>query len=363
MIWSKSRRRCFDRAYGQNSAKRFRQIEDFQREQIHRLLVQPTYDMGSHHAVHQVTGGRGSSCQEGYLPEKFSLGLFETDLVLVGGENGKSSFATGPGRRWFVFFRPGWCRGSDLLSTPLIKVGGGSGGVVEHSAKVLRQELRFYRLNSREVNNMRGLFQAILRDEGQCLVGLSGLRLMRRDGMEDSMKMPDQFLGLNITAALCPCVVVDHYIADIRQDRSLFRHHFQHSGCALNEHNFVVFAIGSLYDGRGLQQAVVESNPLQLFQSAFKLLLPVGLESIRSADQTQVSKKFFGPTLVPGLAEHDEVDVGVDELRNLTLQSEKDIFQQRLGVVAKEVGFDVPVELKISLLVGDVTVRFPRHNF
>jgi len=60
---------------------------------------------------------------------------------------------------------------------------------------------------------------------------------MRRDGMENSMKMPDQFLGLKITAALCPCVVVDHYIANIRQDRSLFRHHFQHSGCALNEHN------------------------------------------------------------------------------------------------------------------------------
>jgi hypothetical protein len=74
--------------------------------------------------------------------------------------------------------------------------------------------------------------------------------------------------------------VVDHYVADVRQNVGLVRHHFQQSGGALNEHSFVVFTIGSFHEGRGLQHAVVEPDPLQLFQGAFKLLLSVGLESI-----------------------------------------------------------------------------------
>jgi|ERR1035438_3065639 hypothetical protein len=159
--------------------------------------------MGPYHAVHQVAARLGFPCQKGNLAEKFSLRFVETDLVLVGGEKSKSAFATGPGWRWFPFTRSGWCWGGALLSAPLIKISGGSGGVVEHSAKVLRRKLRLCRLDGCEVHNMLGLLQTILRDEGQGLIGLSGLRLVGGDGMEDFMKMTDQFLGLKITAALC----------------------------------------------------------------------------------------------------------------------------------------------------------------
>ena len=60
--------------------------------------------------------------------------------------------------------------------------------------------------------------------------------------------------------------------------------------------------------------------------------------------------------LVPALAEHDQIEVGIKQLGNFTLQAEEHLAEQRLGEVGVQVGFAVAVKLKLALLVGDVAV-------
>jgi hypothetical protein len=54
--------------------------------------------------------------------------------------------------------------------------------------------------------------------------------------------------------------------------------------------------------------------------------------------------------------------VGVQELGDLAFETEEHFFEEWLRVVRGEVRLDVSVELKIALLVCDVTVRAPSDD-